>query len=156
MPFFTFTERIETTTLPEDREVMIGERANFTCNAYGSYIQILWRFNNSLLKCNESGCDNRAAIVQEHNTSYSDVNGNITIESTLEINTEGFPLRNFVIACILTQDEPDFVQGTETPDGIFPALLMIRPQNEGISIIIPYSPVIRRPCLCLHRKEMGA
>ena len=21
---------------------------------------------------------------------------------------------------------------------------------------VPYSPVIRRPCLCLHRKEMGA
>ena len=24
------------------------------------------------------------------------------------------------------------------------------------SFVIPYSPVIRRLCLCLHRKEMGA
>ena len=122
MPYFftlKFIERIETTTLPEDSDVVIGERAIFTCNAYGSYIQILWRFNNSLLNCNESDCDNRAAFVQERNTRSSDVNMNITIESTLEINTEGLPLRNFVIACVITQDEPDDVQGTGTPDGIF-------------------------------------
>ena len=130
MPLFTFIERTEPTTLPEDSEVMIGERANFTCNAFGSFIAIFWRFNNSLLNCNESGCDNRAAFVQERNISYSDVNGNTTIESTLEINTEGFPLRNFVIACIITQDEPEYVQGAGTPDGIFSSLLMLR--NEGI------------------------
>ena len=138
---FTFIERIETTTLPENSEVMVGEVANFTCNAFGSFIAIFWRFNNSLLNCNESGCDNTAAFVQERNISYSDVNGNITIESTLEINTEGLPLRNFVIACIIIQDEPVFVQGPGTPDGIFSALLMIRPQNEGIIILHMYEDI---------------
>ena len=59
------------------------------CSAYGSFIAILWRFDNYVLNCNESGCDNTAAFVQERNISYSDVNRNTTIESTLEINTEG-------------------------------------------------------------------
>ena len=125
----TFIERIETTTLPEDSEVMVGEVANFTCNAFGSFIAIFWRFNNSLLNCNESGCDNRAALVSERNTSYSDVNGNITIESTLEINTEGLVARNYIVACVITQDEPEYVQGTGTPDSIFSSLLMLR--NKG-------------------------
>ena len=141
MSFCILIERIETTVMPEDSEVMVGETANFTCNAYGSYIQISWRFNNSLLNCNESGCDNKAAIVQEHNVSNSDVNMNISIESTLEINTEGLPLRNFVIACIITQDEPDYVLGPGTPDGIFSALLMIREDSTG-------KQIINRPFLC--------
>ena len=60
---------------------------------------------------------------------------NVSIESTLEINTEGLPLRNFVIACVITQDEPDNVQGPGTPDGIFSALLMIMENNTGKQII---------------------
>ena len=126
----TFIERIETTTLPEDSEVVVGEVVNFTCSAFGSFIAIFWRFNNSVLNCNVSGCDNTAAFVQERNISYSDVNGNTTIESTLEINTEALVARNYIVACVITQDEPEYVQGTGTPDSIFSSLLMLR--NEGI------------------------
>ena len=101
---------------------------NFTCVAYGSFIAIFWQFNNSLLTCNELGCDHAAVTVQERNTSYSDVNGNITIESTLEINTEGLPPSTFAVACVITQEEPDnlAVQGTGAPDSTFSSLLILR------------------------------
>lgn len=118
--------------LPENREVVVGEMANFSCSAYGSYIDIFWGINDQRLTCNESGCDNEvAATVQEHNNSFSEVNKNITIESTLYINTTGLPLDTIVIACVIVQDTPADVQGTAAPDGTFSALLEIRGPTPG-------------------------
>ena len=113
--------------------VFVGEVANFTCGAFGSFITMLWQFDDSFLSCNESGCDNRSAFVKERNTSYSDVNGNITIESTLEIYTDGLSPSNYVIGCVITQvTQDDFaVQGTGASDGTFLSLLMLR--SEGNS-----------------------
>ena len=122
--------------LPKRYEVFIGEVGNFTCVAYGSFIAMFWQFNNSVLNCNESGCDNTAAFVQERNISYSDVNRNITIESTLKINTEGLSPSNYVVACVITQRIPsDFIiqgRGAGAPEGIFSSLLILRNYSEGI------------------------
>ena len=126
-----FLEGWQAFAVPEDKEVFVGEVAILRCNAYGSFIAIFWQFDDSVLNCNESGCDNTAAFVQERNISYSDVNRNTTIESTLEINTEGLPLSNYEVTCVITQSEPSdlFVIGRGAPDGVFSSMLVLR--NKG-------------------------
>ena len=108
--------------VPENNEVPVGEVATFTCGAFGSSIALFWQFNNSLLNCNESDCDNTAASVQE---TIGNVDENITIKSTLEINTEGLSQSVFIVACVITQDIPRGV-----PTGTFSRTLIIG--NPGI------------------------
>ena len=124
-------------TLPERNEVTVGEVANFTCGAFGSFIAIFWQFSNSLLNCNESGCDNIDAFVREQIISYSDVNGNITVESTLQIITNGLSPSNFVVACVIIQDAP---VGGGSPDSVFSTLLILN--DAGILCMHGYTIIV--------------
>ena len=106
-------------------------------NANNDGHSIFWQFSNSLLNCNESGCDNIDAFVREQIISYSDVNGNITVESTLQIITNGLSPSNFVVACVIIQDAP---VGGGSPDSVFSTLLILN--DAGILCMHGYTIIV--------------
>ena len=108
------------------QEVCPGDLANFSCSAVGSFVTISWQLNNSALLCDQSGCNNPMATVQMVNTSFIEKNQNVTIHSTLEINTEGLSNQMLVITCVMSQQSGDLVvQGATDPPKPFPSLLTV-------------------------------
>ena len=98
-----------TVTPARFKEVHVGETASFNCSGVGSFINITWRFNNSLI-CNSEVCD--SALLSYHQDSTINKINNFTIESTLTINTSLLRLHSqdslttFTIECRVEQNMP--------------------------------------------------
>ena len=107
------------------QEVSAGDLANFSCSAVGSFVTISWELNNSALLCDQSGCNNTVATVQMESTTITERNRNVTINSRLEINTEGLSSQTSIITCVLSQQPDMEVQGTTDPSGPFSSYLTV-------------------------------
>lgn len=97
---------------PESQNTFVGERVNFTCSGFGSFINITWRFNDSLLNCTVESCTFNAISVSQELEMIPGGVSNTTITSILEVNTADIAFSNFKttnklnILCILTQILP--------------------------------------------------
>lgn len=74
---------------PNSQEVDVGETATFNCTGVGSYATITWIFDN-FLTCNNVSCDSNFLSYEQEITSNSDSSKNLTIHSTLTVNTTEF------------------------------------------------------------------
>ena len=90
---------------PDPQTVPFGDMVNFTCSGVGSFIRLNWTFNQSL-PCNAESCDSN--FLSFHQTLYADFSNNLTIESTLVINSSQLEQSPevFPIECMVEQMMP--------------------------------------------------
>ena len=79
-----FSEASRITGAPDPQMVPFDDTVNFTCSGVGSFIRINWIFNQSL-PCNAASCD--SDFLSFHQTLHANISNNLTIDSTLEINS---------------------------------------------------------------------
>ena len=104
------------------------ETARFDCSGVGSFIGISWRFNHSII-CNGDSCDSN--LLSYHQVIRANSTNNLTIDSTLTINTGQLlllPGALYSVECWVEQLIPAALNLTGLQDVFFTNLRVI---NDG-------------------------
>lgn len=131
------TETIQVISRPMRQNVPFGGTASFNCVGYGSFLDIIWRFDfpsdaQDLVFCSRESCDHIALSYYIESAPSSD---NLISNTTLEIDTSLLELDGiYPILCILQETVPaeyDLEEGMDQP---FSATLTImKPPSSTIS-----------------------